>query len=160
MFVTPMESADSETVETIARWSGTKVDVAAELDRGWGLPWVVRDAPNQPPVAFLIAWRAADELHVIDIATHPDHRRRGAARALLLALIAFGRENGFRLVVLEVRASNRPARELYISLGFTVARVRRNYYAEPDEDGVDMLLELDTHTEASDGSSGPAEATS
>jgi ribosomal-protein-alanine N-acetyltransferase len=143
MLVTAMEPEDSEAVQSIARLSGISVDVAAELGRSWGLPWVVRDAEGQPPIAFLVGWRAADELHVVDIATHPSFRRRGAARTLLLELIAYGKANGFRLVVLEVRASNGPARSLYESLGFGVARVRENYYADAGDDGLEMLLVLD-----------------
>jgi ribosomal-protein-alanine N-acetyltransferase len=155
MLVTPMEPGDREAVKAIAHLSGTEVDVAAELGRSWGLPWVAREAPGQPPAAFMVAWRAADELHIIDIATHPDHRRRGAARALLVELIAYGKAHNFRLAVLEVRASNGPARSLYGSLGFEVARVRENYYADGGEDGLEMLLMLDSETiEASSGSQG------
>jgi ribosomal-protein-alanine N-acetyltransferase len=155
MLVTVMEPEDAEAVRCIARLSGTKVDVAAELGRSWGLPWVVRDAEGGEPIAFLVGWRAADELHVVDIATHPDHRRRGAARTLLLELIAYGKAHDFRLVVLEVRASNGPARSLYESLGFGVARVRENYYADAGEDGLEMLLVLDPETtDASGGSQG------
>ena len=153
MIVTAMEPEDTDAVQAIARLSGTQVDVAAELGRSWGLPWVVRDAGGQQPIAFLVGWRAADELHVVDIATHPDFRRRGAARTLLLGLIAYGKAHGFRLVVLEVRASNGPARSLYQSLGFGVARVRENYYADAGEDGLEMLLMLDSENIDASGSS-------
>jgi [ribosomal protein S18]-alanine N-acetyltransferase len=154
MIVTAMSPTDREAVEAIARRSGTEVDVEAELGRAWGLPWVVRDAEGAEPIAFLIAWRAADELHVIDIATHPDHRRRGAARRLLRELITHGKAHGFRLVVLEVRTSNGPARSLYESLGFGVARVRKSYYADGGEDGLEMLLVLDSVTFGAPGGSG------
>lgn len=155
MLVTPMEPTDREAVEAIAHLSGTQVDVTAELGRNWGLPWVAREAADQPPVAFMVAWRAADELHIIDVATRPEHRRRGAARTLLLELIAYGRSHDFRLAVLEVRASNGPARSLYESLGFEVARVRENYYADGGEDGLEMLLVLDPENKgASRGSQG------
>ncbi|MBN1605212.1 MAG: GNAT family N-acetyltransferase [Polyangiaceae bacterium] len=158
MLVTAMEPEDREAVQAIAHLCGTEVDVAAELGRGWALPWVIRDAEGGAPIAFLVGWRAADELHVIDIGTHPDHRRRGAARKLLLELIAYGKAHGFRLVVLEVSASNGPARSLYGSLGFGVARIRENYYSDAGEDGLEMLLVLDPETIGAPGS--PQEASS
>ena len=52
------------------------------------------------------------------VAVHPDHRGRGAARALLRAAIGASRERGDRKLVLNVLAGNRPAVALYESLGF------------------------------------------
>ena len=45
-------------------------------------------------------------------------------------------------VLLEVRASNAPARALYERLGFAVAGVRRRYYHDNGEDAVLMTLDL------------------
>jgi ribosomal-protein-alanine N-acetyltransferase len=42
---------------------------------------------------------------------------------------------------LEVRASNEPARQLYESLGFTVAATRPRYYTQPEEDALILLRE-------------------
>lgn len=142
MVISPVAASDRLTVQNIADLCRTPVDFDAELSRGWAMVWVAREDQDRDPIAFVLAWRAADEIHVIDIGTHPSHRRRGAARSLLLQLAAHARSLGSRVMVLEVRKSNRPAIRLYESLGFTVARVRRDYYADPGEDGLEMMLML------------------
>ena len=45
-------------------------------------------------------------------------------------------------MLLEVRASNKTARSLYLKKGFQVLGVRRNYYEFPTEDAVMMEREL------------------
>ena len=79
MLVRPMDPADRARVVEIAGLGDQELDVDAELARSWARIWTAGD----PVVAFLLAWAVADELHVINVATHPDHRRCGAARALL-----------------------------------------------------------------------------
>ncbi len=44
-----------------------------------------------------------------------------------------------RIVILEVRRSNRAAIKLYRSFGFTALSVRPGYYADNDEDAVEMI---------------------
>jgi ribosomal-protein-alanine N-acetyltransferase len=92
--------------------------------------------------AFLLAWDAADEVHLIDVVTHPDARRRGLARALLKTLIAHAAGRQAALIALEVRRSNLAAIALYRGAGFRVVGVRRSYYPG-GEDALDMLLHLD-----------------
>jgi ribosomal protein S18 acetylase RimI-like enzyme len=45
-------------------------------------------------------------------------------------------------VLLEVRQSNRPARALYLSLGFIETGRRHGYYADPVEDAIQMRFEM------------------
>ncbi len=117
-----------------------EAQVMGELERAWAHLWVVRE--QGAPVAFLATWLVADELHVLNIATHRGHRRRGHARALLRHALAFAVERKVRLVLLEVRRSNAPAIGLYRALGFAVMGVRERYYGD-DEDALEMLLRLD-----------------
>ena len=50
----------------------------------------------------------------------PAHRRAGAARALVAAVIAFARAHGYQRIVLDTdRAQLKAAYELYVALGFT-----------------------------------------
>jgi ribosomal-protein-alanine N-acetyltransferase len=120
-----------------------------ELTRGWAHLWVLR-APHgegNKVAAFLATWLVQDELHVLNVATDPAHRRRGHARALMRHGIAFGVEHGVRMVLLEVRRSNAAAIALYRQLGFTAMAVRTRYYSN-DEDAVEMVLRLDPSTGA------------
>ena len=52
---------------------------------------------------------------------HPDYRRRGLGRIMVSAGMSYLREMGAEEVRLEVDHSNKPARELYLSLGFDLA---------------------------------------
>jgi ribosomal-protein-alanine N-acetyltransferase len=91
---------------------------------------------------FLLAWRAADELHLTDLGVTASFRRRGLARLLLSALRAEGMRDGARVILLEVRESNAPALGLYEALGFVELDRRARYYDDTGEDAVVMQLEL------------------
>jgi ribosomal protein S18 acetylase RimI-like enzyme len=55
---------------------------------------------------------------ISNLAVHPEHRRKGVARRLLLAGLESARSKGAPRISLEVRADNVSARRLYSSLGF------------------------------------------
>lgn len=69
-----------------------------------------------PIARIIIDWEKADASHGVDIAVHPDHRRTGAALAMLRAWIAVADASG-RACTLDVIADN-PARMIYQRLGF------------------------------------------
>lgn len=93
-------------------------------------------------VAYLCLWDIADEIHITNIAVHPQHRRRGIARALMTAVLEEARSQGHQVVVLEVRPSNQEAIGLYDSLGFQVVGRRRGYYYDTGEDALVMEARL------------------
>lgn len=84
-----------------------------------------------------------DEANIVNVATHPDFRRRGCAEALIGKMEEFLSEKGVTDVYLEVRVSNTPARTLYEKLGFCAVGMRKNYYRFPSEDAVVMKKTLD-----------------
>lgn len=53
------------------------------------------------------------------IATHPDYRHQGIARKLTTHAMEHARAHGAEVCILDVRADNSPAYNLYRSLGFT-----------------------------------------
>jgi [ribosomal protein S18]-alanine N-acetyltransferase len=116
-----------------------------ELARPWSHAWVVRDPEGPRVLAYLLAWHVEDEVHVLNLATHPDRRRRGLARMLVSALLDFARSKGASRVFLEVRRSNVAAMRLYRAAGFYVLGIRRRYYSD-GEDAVEMALSLDPGT--------------
>ncbi|MFO0567902.1 MAG: GNAT family N-acetyltransferase [Polyangiaceae bacterium] len=144
MIVEALAPGDQQRAVEIARLGGQTLDVNAELARGYARLSVARLEPGSPALAVLLLWAVADERHVIDVATHPDFRRRGAARALLADAIARAQSDRARLVLLEVRRSNRPAIALYRSLGFAAVNLRRGYYSDTSEDAIEMMLQIDT----------------
>lgn len=53
--------------------------------------------------------------HVLNVYTYPEHRRRGVARSVMAAVLAWCRAEGFARVSLNASADGRP---LYEELGF------------------------------------------
>jgi ribosomal protein S18 acetylase RimI-like enzyme len=120
--------------------SRSNADFETELSKPHCRLWLARlDAGA--PVAFLLAWVAADELQIVDLATAAHARRQGAARALLETVRHYAIDRGFRCLVLEVRANNKAALALYLGVGFEPARRRAMYYAD-GEDALELVLEL------------------
>jgi ribosomal-protein-alanine N-acetyltransferase len=92
-----------------------------------------------------VVWVVADELHVLDVATHPAHRREGVGRTLVRDILALAKDRRARHLYLEVRRSNVAAITLYRSAGFAAVGVRRRYYSD-DEDAIEMSLEIEPET--------------
>jgi ribosomal-protein-alanine N-acetyltransferase len=86
--------------------------------------------------AFLCSWQVVDELHIQNVATHPDFRRRGLAAYLLTHRISQAKTAGVVVSLLEVRAQNRGAITLYEQLGYRQNGLRVGYY----NDGEDAIL--------------------
>ncbi len=86
--------------------------------------------------------RALDEGEITNVATHPDFRRRGLAKQVITALLTKAKENGICRITLEVRTSNIAAKSLYASLGFCICGMRKNFYAQPRENGEIMEIIL------------------
>ena len=84
-----------------------------------------------------------DEANIVNVATHPDFRRRGCAEALIGKMEEFLASREVTDVYLEVRVSNAPARTLYEKLGFVAVGIRKNYYRFPAEDAVVMKKTLE-----------------
>jgi len=118
----------------------------AELAHAWSIQRAAV-APGPDPggriLGYIIFWLVHDEIHVLNVGTAPEARRRGLARALMDEAVAIGRETGARLSTLEVRRSNAPAIALYRALGYQEVGIRPRYYAEENEDAIVMTLEFD-----------------
>jgi [ribosomal protein S18]-alanine N-acetyltransferase len=92
-------------------------------------------------VGYCVLLTMADEAEIANIAVSPSHHRHGIAGRLLDQAIATARANGASAIYLEVRASNKPARQLYASRYFKLIGRRRNYYQNPLEDA--LILRFD-----------------
>ena len=103
--------------------------------------WKVTNDANAI-VAFLVFWRVHDELHILNVAVHPDAQRRGLGAWLIEQLARVGEAREMTLITLEVRVSNIPARTLYARTGFDELGVRPKYYADNGEDAVIMTRVL------------------
>jgi ribosomal-protein-alanine N-acetyltransferase len=149
-----MQLADLEAVMALERaafkhpWS-TEL-FRRELMHDWStiLLAVPNTAPGEPthqllPVlGFVIFWLVHDEVHVLNLATHPGVRRTGIGRRLMMEVLEQGSHHGATLATLEVRRSNAAALALYRGLGFRAIGIRPNYYVDEGEDAVVMTLDL------------------
>jgi [ribosomal protein S18]-alanine N-acetyltransferase len=87
-------------------------------------------------LGYCVIETAADELHVHNLAVRPELQGSGIGRRLLTLALGIGERRGAEVALLEVRASNRAAIELYRSMGFVSMAVRRAYYSQPTEDAL------------------------
>jgi [ribosomal protein S18]-alanine N-acetyltransferase len=92
-------------------------------------------------VGMVVAWLFVDEAHIATIATHPEYRRQGIARKLLLHTLQSAMREGAHSSFLEVRESNLPAQEMYRKFGYVEVGRRKRYYKDNDEDAILMNLE-------------------
>jgi ribosomal-protein-alanine N-acetyltransferase len=89
-------------------------------------------------VAFGGIWLMVDDAHITTFGVHPNHRRRGIGRRLLLQLAEVAVELGSARMTLEVRVGNEAAQGLYRSFGFNVTGRRVAYYSDDGEDALVM----------------------
>jgi len=78
--------------------------------------------------------------NVLNVYTLPEYRRRGIAYRLLDYAVKCERGLGLEALFLEVREKNLPARKLYKAYGFREVGLRKNYYKNPDDNAIIMLL--------------------
>ena len=96
-------------------------------------------------VAYTGAVIVAGEGHITTVGVAPSWHRHGVATRLLLELARESVRRGAGALTLEVRMSNAGAQRLYHEFGFVPAGVRKNYYAEVNEDGLVMwAYDVDT----------------
>ena len=86
--------------------------------------------------AFIIARGVGTEWELENVAVAGPARRRGLGTRLLAELLKRVHKAGAHNVFLEVRESNRAARELYQKWAFVESGRRKAYYHAPDEDAV------------------------
>lgn len=106
-------------------WSDDQLLLELVNDNGRVLGMV---DPLEGLIGHVVLRRMVDELWVLNVCVHPDHRRRGHARALLDGAMQHGRAHAMTSLWLEVRESNAAARKLYEALGLVEKATRPEYY--------------------------------
>lgn len=134
--------ADSDGIEEIEKLSFpdpySKKDIFSYICSECGMCFVALEGGS--PVAYVIGTVIAPEGEIYRIATHPDYRGRGIGYRLLSYATKSERGRGLESVFLEVRSKNAPAISLYNSFGFKTIGRRKNYYKNPDDDAILMVL--------------------
>jgi len=101
--------------------------------------WVVEQ--DDKIVGMIVAWLLVDEAHIATIATHPEYRRQGVAKKLLLYALRYMSKEGAVNSFLEVRESNVAAQTMYRQFGYEPVGRRKRYYKDTDEDAILMNLD-------------------
>ena len=148
MIIVPATTADLDAIDEIERHSFARPwprsAFEAELARDIARLDVARTTRL---VGFCNYWLVVDrrsgggEVHILAIATHPDHRRAGVGAALLGHALDQAHALGVKLATLEVRRGNAPAIAMYERAGFHTVHVRKRYYQDNGEDALVMLNE-------------------
>lgn len=97
---------------------------------------VATEGADGPVVGYVVAWFAAGEGEIANVAVAPSARGRGIGGMLLDAAIAAAGDHGAEALYLDVRESNARARSLYDARGFVEVGRRRRYYRRPAEDAI------------------------
>ena len=119
-------------------WSENSV--ASELKNPLSC-WLVAEEDGKV-AGYVGSQTVMDESDMMNVAVHPDHRRKGIAEALVVELVEALKKRESHCLTLEVRASNEPAKALYEKLGFTQVGLRKNYYRNPKEDALILRKEF------------------
>lgn len=135
--------ADLDAIEEIDRHSfprpWSRATFEAELARDIAR---IAVAVDRHVIAFCNYWIVAGEVHILAIATHPDHRRAGTGARLLGFALDDGLAMHCTVATLEVRRGNVPAIALYERAGFVTVHVRERYYVDNSEDALVMTCDL------------------
>lgn len=104
--------------------------------------YIVGENQASEVIAFCGMWLVTDECHITNVAVTTRARGNGFGEALMREAIRVTRENGGRVMTLEVRVSNDTAQNLYRKLGFQEGGIRKNYYTDTHEDALVMWVEF------------------
>ena len=138
MIILPMNESHVAQIAELEKicfsdpWSDNSV--ASELNNPLSV-WLVAEE-NGIVCGYVGSQTVLDETDMMNIAVHPDFRRKGIAAALIAELVRLLKERGSRILRLEVRESNAPAISLYETMGFTQLGLRKNYYRNPKENAL------------------------
>lgn len=87
----------------------------------------------QAVIGSITLWDTAGEGEIANLAVHPRFWRQGVGRALLQTAFHQAAALGLKRILLEVRASNHAAQQLYRSFGFVEDGRRPRYYANGED---------------------------
>jgi ribosomal-protein-alanine N-acetyltransferase len=133
----------AESLKDAPQWPRSAYLAALEPEAAPRRIALVAEEPAAGIMAgFAVASLLPPEAELEIIAVAPTAQRQGVAVRLFEALIAEFYTAYIKGIMLEVRATNQPALELYRRLGFVETGRRPRYYHDPVEDAILMRLRL------------------
>jgi ribosomal-protein-alanine N-acetyltransferase len=118
-------------------WS--RKDIFTYICSGDSMSFVATD-DSGVVIAYMLGRIIAPEGEIYRIAVDERHRRRGIGYRLLSFALKTERGRGLESIFLEVRSKNEAAIALYRAYGFEDIGIRKNYYKNPSDDAIVMVL--------------------
>lgn len=116
------------------------VDDLPRSDRTWWAAYLSNDATTRTVshetdtlIGYAGGWIVDGEVQILKVASSPDHRQQGIARALIERVASDARDLGAREMSLEVRVSNTGAHRFYERLGLGNIGTRPRYYSDKED---------------------------
>lgn len=140
-----MQAADLDEVmaieDAVYEFPWTRGNFNDSIRAGYSC-WVAR--LDGEMVGYCIVLIGADEAHLLNLSVAASRQRRGFGRRLLVHALRVACDHAARLLFLEVRPGNAPARQLYAASGFRQIGLRKNYYPARGgrEDALVLALDL------------------
>lgn len=97
-------------------------------------------------IAYICVKQVSDEAHLMNLTVDSAYRRHGIATMLFRNVKNDLLANGCRFLYLEVRVSNIIAKQMYEKLDFRIVGTRKDYYLNPQENALIMMLDLSPET--------------
>ena len=122
----------------------TKGQMAGSLASGHLCDVAVSSSEPQTVLGYAVVMPGVDERHVLNLTVQRALQRRGLGLWMLKQVLAAARADAVPALLLEVRASNWPALQLYRGAGFIQVGRRHGYYPalRGREDALLMTLAL------------------
>jgi len=142
--VRPLQASDARAIaelerqcKEVAQWGeGSYQQIREGGLQGWGA------FSNGELVGFVVERSIGGEMEILNMAVHPQARRKKIGRRLIAEVFSHGAKSNVTRAYLEVRESNEAARKFYAGHGFTETRRRKRYYSNPVEDGLILSKDL------------------
>ena len=125
--------------ENLSPWAASHFKNQLQQKYSW--QFVARSTQSQNLIGYICGQSLADEGEIHKIAVAKAFRRQHVGHRLLDHALAFQESSGTLSCFLELRASNKPAQQLYNSFGFRPCGLRKKYYTSPQEDAIIMRLQ-------------------
>ena len=87
---------------------------------------------NKQVAGYILGLKVMDEFHLNNIAVHADFQRKYIGRSLIEHVSVRLHNQDIQRIYLEVSGNNKPAQQLYESMGFHQQGIRKDYYAKGD----------------------------
>lgn len=133
---------DSKVYRTMQQQPWTCEQFQAEFQKPYSQILVLSDdETDQILIGYIVFWILEQKVEILNLAVDPEYRAEGFGQKLLRAALKLGAMQQCKKAMLDVRKSNLPAIQLYQKVGFSIARIQKNFYSN-GEDALQMSCPL------------------